>query len=205
MPKINTRNPIMKTDELTAVGAIYILIITITLYFTNIYSHNKQFQKLAKITLETQHIAMEAQAEQKRAYQAVDKVYSLLEEAYSDIDYYQKLVGIKEELKDYSTEEIAMGLALAWTESSWNYEANHNSQAEGICGVVPKFWKDYLIERDIELNSVAACIEIFKYYREDNTRKQAIKEYKGIESKKREYLIPYTIKIRNLILKRLQQ
>lgn len=202
----------MKTDELTAVGAIYALIITIALYFTNIYNHNKQFQKLAKITLETQRItletqriAMEAKAEQKRAYQAVDKVYMLLEEAYSDIDYYQKLVGIKEELKDYSTEEIAMGLALAWTESSWNYEANHNSSAKGICGVVPKLWEDYLIERYVELNSVAACIEIFKYYREDNTRKQAIKEYKGIESKKREYLIPYTIKIRNLILKRLQQ
>lgn len=195
----------MKTDELTAIGAIYALIITVALYFTNSYNHNKQFQKLVKITLENQHIAREAQAEQKRAYQAVDKIYMLLEDAYSDIDYYRKLVGIKEELKDYSTEEIAMGLALAWTESSWNYEANHNSSAKGICGVVPKLWEDYLIERYVELNSVAACIEIFKYYREDSTRKQAIKEYKGIESKKREYLIPYTIKIRNLILKRLQQ
>ena len=195
----------MKRSDIIAVGSIYTLLIVLAMYFYDSYQHTKQLNRLTYVTLQTQHIALQAIEEQKQTTLQLNKMEFLLEDTYNEMLFYQKLSGIKETLKDYSTEEIAMGLALAWTESSWNYEANHNSQAEGICGVVPKLWKDYLIERDIELNSVAACIEIFKYYREDNTRKQAIKKYKGIESKKREYLIPYTIKIRNLILKRLQQ
>ena len=198
----------MKTDtnaDLTAVGSIFALLILGGMYLHTVYIQTQTTIRLQNKVLEAQHLAIQLHNENKALNNAIYQMDSHINDLSNNLNYYKSLVNIKETLKDYSVEEQAIGLALAWTESSWNYEANHNSQAEGICGVVPKLWKDYLIERDIELNSVAACIEIFKYYREDNTRKQAIKKYKGLESKKREYLIPSTIKIRNLILKRLQQ
>lgn len=195
----------MKRSDIIAVGSIYTLLIVLAMYFYDSYQHTKQLNRLTYVTLQTQHIALQAIEEQKQTTLQLNKMEFLLEDTYNEMLFYQKLSGIKETLKDYSTEEVALGLALAWTESSWNYDIDHNSQAEGICGVVPEFWETYLSEKGIEINSVAACIEIYNYYKETQTQKQAIKKYKGIEKQKYNYLVPYTIKLKHLILKRLQE
>lgn len=195
----------MKRSDIIAVGSIYTLLIVLAMYFYDSYQHTKQLNRLTHVTLQTQHRAFQAIEEQKQTTLQLNKMEFLLEDTYNEMLFYQKLSGIKETLKDYSTEEVALGLALAWTESSWNYDIDHNSQAEGICGVVPEFWETYLSEKGIEINSVAACIEIYNYYKETQTQKQAIKKYKGIEKQKYNYLVLYTIKLKHLILKRLQE
>lgn len=191
----------MKKDEITAVGAIFTLLIVLFIYF----QQQAYISKLTNITLETQHIAIDALERNKQANFHIERLQDQLADSYESINYYQTLVNIKEELKDYSTEEIALGLALSWTESSWRYEVNHNSSAVGICGVIPHYWEEYLLTLDVEVNSVAACIEIYKYLKQNRTAPQAMKKYKGIQGNKYNYLIPYTFELRDLILERLQQ
>ena len=190
----------MKKDEITAVGAIFTLGIVLFMYF----QQQSYIKRLTTITLETQHIAIDAIEANKQANFHIERLQNQLADSYESINYYQTLVNIKEELKDYSTEEIALGLALSWTESSWRYEVNHNSSAEGICGVIPYYWEEYLLNLDVEVNSVAACIEIYKFLKQDRTDNQAMRKYKGIQSDKYHYLVPYTFEIRDLILKKLQ-
>lgn len=191
----------MKRDEIAAVGAIFTLLIVLFIHF----QQQAYITKLTNITLKTQHIAIEVIEENKRANFHIERLQHKLADSYESINYYQTLVNIKEELKDYSTEEIALALALSWTESSWRYEVNHNSSAVGICGVVPDYWEEYLLTQGVEVNSVAACIEVYKFLRQHNTAAQAMRKYKGIKGNKHNYLVPYTFKLRDLILERLQQ
>ena len=67
------------------------------------------------------------------------------------------------------------------------------------------FWQDYLASKNIDVNSVGACIEIYKFYKEENrgSKEKAIKEYKGIENNI--YLIERTLMIRDKILKILKE
>ena len=190
----------MAKENKKAVGAIFTLGIVLFMYF----QQQSYIKRLSTITLETQHIAIEAIEANKQANFHIERLQDKLADSYESINYYQTLVNIKEELKDYSTEEIALGLALSWTESSWRYEVNHNSSAEGICGVIPYYWEEYLLNLDVEVNSVAACIEIYKFLKQDRTDNQAMRKYKGIQSDKYNYLVPYTFEIRDLILKKLQ-
>lgn len=195
----------MKIDELNAVGAIFTLIVCSGMYFQDIQLQNKKIQELEKDYKVAKKIVVELDSTTKE----MDNKVKSLTEAYQamqiDVKEVQTLIKIKDNLRGYSIEEKAIGLAIAWTESTWNFDANHKSDAEGICGVIPDFWQDYLASKNIDVNSVAACIEIYKFYKEENkgSKEKAIKDYKGIENNI--HLIEKTLVIRDKILKILKE
>jgi len=93
-------------------------------------------------------------------------------------------------------------LALAFTESSLNYDVKHKKDiAKGICGVIPKFHKDKLDELSIDINSLRACEAIYIDYLEQykGNKVKALVEYKGIESKANMYLVYRVLEIENKI------
>ena len=195
----------MKIDELNAVGAIFTLIVVGGMYLHDIHTQNKKIQELEKDYNVAKKIVVELDKEHKETQLIVSDLARAYDVMRDDMQEVQTLLKIKDNLRGYSIEEKAIGLAIAWTESTWDFNANHKSDAEGICGVIPEFWQDYLAEKNIDVNSVAACIEIYKFYKEENkgSKTKAIKEYKGIENNI--YLIEKTLKIRDKILKILKE
>lgn len=117
----------------------------------------------------------------------------------------KNLFKVQKEVKNYSLEEQALGLALCFTESSWNYNANHQGLYSNICGNKPH-WTPYLNELGIEANSIEAGIAIYKHYKEKNngSRFLALKDYKGIKNPKNYYIINSTLQLREIILQRLK-
>lgn len=118
----------------------------------------------------------------------------------------KNLFKVQKEVKNYSLEEQALGLALCFTESSWNYNANHQGLYSNICGNKPH-WTPYLNELGIEANSIEAGIAIYKHYKEKNngSRFLALKDYKGIKNPKNYYIINSTLQLREIILQRLKK
>lgn len=195
----------MKIDELNAVGAIFTLIIGTGMYFQDIQIQNKKIQELEKDYRVAKKIVVELDGTTKELQSSMSDIIRAYDVMRDDLQEVQTLIKIKDNLRGYSIEEKAIGLAIAWTESTWNFNANHKSDAEGICGVIPDFWEEYLNARGIDVNSVAACIEIYKFYKEENkgSKEKAIKEYKGIENNI--HLIEKTLVIRDKILKILKE
>lgn len=63
------------------------------------------------------------------------------------------------------------------------------------------YWIDLLNENNVEINSLKACELIYNELLEKyNTKKVALKEYKGIISKKNNYLINKVIKLEEKII-----
>lgn len=91
-----------------------------------------------------------------------------------------------------------MVLALAFTESSLDYNAKHkNDIAVGICGIVPKFHKELLDSYNVPINSLKACEVVYNYYLEINkgNKIKSLISYKGIESKDNIYLVYKVLEI----------
>lgn len=195
----------MKIDELNAVGAIFTLIVGAGMYFQDIQIQNKKIQELEKDYRVAKKIVVELDGTTKELQSSMSDIIRAYDVMRDDLQEVQTLIKIKDNLRGYSIEEKAIGLAIAWTESTWNFNVNHKSDAEGICGVIPDFWEEYLNARGIDVNSVAACIEIYKFYKEENkgSKEKAIKEYKGIENNI--HLIEKTLVIRDKILKILKE
>lgn len=195
----------MKIDELNAVGAIFTLIIGAGMYFQDVHTQNLKIAELEKDYKVAKKIVVELDSTTKEMQSTMSDIIRAYDVMRDDMQDVQTLLKIKDNLRGYSLEEKAIGLAIAWTESTWNFNANHKSDAEGICGVIPDFWQDYLRDRNIDINSVAACIEIYKFYKAENkgSKEKAIKEYKGIENNI--YLIERTLMIRDKILKILKE
>jgi hypothetical protein len=196
----------MKKDELIAVGAIFVLIVMSASNFYENYKTNKKIEELhtnykiaQKATVELNNEVIEAKKELNDALKIVD-------ELESDMKEVQTLIKIKEDLRSYSIEEKAMALAIAWTESTWRLRPNHRDGGftVGPCGVT-EYHKDYLNDLGLNRYSFASCIEIYKFYKEENngSREKAIKDYKGIV--KNTYLINKTINLRDKILKILKE
>lgn len=83
-------------------------------------------------------------------------------------------------------------MALAFTESSLNYNVKHKGNvAKGICGIIPTYHKDLLEENNVRINSLKACEVVLASYLEENKGDliKSLKDYKGIESKKNIYLV----------------
>ena len=78
-----------------------------------------------------------------------------------------------------------------------NYNAKHkNNEAKGICGIVPKYWNDVLKEHNTKVNSLNACLVVYKELLNKHQNKRlALKEYKGIKSKENLYLVKKVIEI----------
>lgn len=195
----------MKIDELNAVGAIFTLIIMTGAYMNISYKQNKIIKEVQTNYYEAKKLVVQLDNEHKETQLIVQDLTRAYDVMRDDMQEVQTLIHIKDNLRGYSIEEKAIGLAIAWTESTWNFNANHKSDAEGICGVIPDYWQDYLASKNIDVNSVAACIEIYKFYKEENkgSKEKAIKKYKGIENNI--HLIEKTLLIRDKILKILKE
>ena len=195
----------MKTDELTAVGAIFTIIIGTCMYLQATQKQNKKIQELQQDYYEAKKIVVELDGNSKEMQLTISDIVKAYVIMRDDLEDVKTLVKIKDNLRGYSIEEKAIGLAIAWTESTWNFNANHKSDAEGICGVIPEYWEEYLNSKNIDVNSVAACIEIYKFYKEENngSKEKALKDYKGIVNNT--YLIQKTLRLRDEILKILKE
>ena len=197
----------MKIDELNAVGAIFTLLIGAGIYFKDTYTQNLKIAELEKNYQVAKKIVVELDSTTKEMQSSMTNIVNAYVNIRDDLNEVKTLVKIKDNLRGYSIEEKAIGLAIAWTESTWNFNADHkdNGRTIGICGVIPEYWNEYLTAKNIPVNSVAACIEIYKFYKEENngSREEAIKKYKGIQ--KNTYLINKTIKLKERILKILKE
>ena len=191
----------MKNQEYgVIVLALVFIALTLQLIMTSI-DHNKSIK-----TIQNQHSTI-----QSLTSEVFDKnleIYELqtsIETLEEDIQYYQKLVNIKEHLRSYSVEEQATALAVGFSESGWNYSADHQGEYSNICGNKP-YWDDFLAEKNIPTNSLEACIVIYKHYKEKNngSRFLALKDYKGIKNSKNYYIINSTLQLREIILQRLK-
>lgn len=194
----------MKNDELTVVGVLLTLIVSTGVYLQTTYKQDKIIKELQTNYKEAKKLVIQLDSETKEINSKLEDIAAAYNVMKDDLSEVQTLIKIKDNLRGYNREEKAIGLAIAWTESTWNFNVNHKSDAEGICGVIPDYWGDYLKSKNIDVNSVAACIEIYKFYKEENngSKTKAIKEYKGID--KNTYLIEKTLKIRDRIYKMLK-
>ena len=117
-----------------------------------------------------------------------------------------KLIKIKEDLRSYSLEEKATGIAIGWTEGSFEENPNHkdNGFTQGPCGVT-EYHLDYLHSLGLNRFSYASCIEIYKLYKDKNSgsKELAIKSYKGI--KQNTYLIEKYNSVRARVIKILKE
>lgn len=69
------------------------------------------------------------------------------------------------------------------SESSLRDDVKHAiPRVQGKCGVDIYVWGDFLREKDIDHNSLAACVEIFNFYKDEDNRtpRGALNKYKGI-------------------------
>jgi hypothetical protein len=95
------------------------------------------------------------------------------------------LARIQKEFSQIKSKNKGIVLALAKTEADWNYNVKHpQKDTVGICGVRPSYWKKYLAERNIKINSLQACEAIYEFYLEENdgNRLKALKDYKGAKT-----------------------
>lgn len=194
----------MKNDELTVVGVLLTLIVSTGVYLQTTYKQDKLIKELQTNYKEAKKLVIQLDSETKEINSKLSEIAAAYNVMKDDLSEVQTLIKIKDNLRGYNREEKAIGLAIAWTESTWNFNVNHKSDAEGICGVIPDYWGDYLKSKNIDVNSVAACIEIYKFYKDENkgSKTKAIKGYKGID--KNTYLIEKTLKIRDRIYKMLK-
>ena len=191
----------MKNQEYgVIVLSLVFVVLTLQLIMTSI-DHNKAIK-----TIKNQHSTIQSlTSEVIDKNLEIHKLQTTITTLEEDIQYYQKLVNIKEHLRSYTVEEQATALAVGFSESSWNYGADHQGEYSNICGNKP-YWDDFLTEKNIPINSLEACIAIYKHYKEKNngSRFLAIKDYKGIKNPKNYYIINSTLQLREIILQRLK-
>ena len=117
-----------------------------------------------------------------------------------------KLIKIKDDLRGYSLDEKATGIAIGWTEGSFRLNPDHrdNGFTQGPCGVT-EYHVDYLHSLGLNRFSYASCIEIYKLYKDKNSgsKELAIKSYKCI--KQNTYLIEKYNSVRARVIKILKE
>ena len=86
-------------------------------------------------------------------------------------------------------EDKIEALVLCFSESPFDYEANHQGLYLDVCGVNP-LWHPYLEEQDIPINSIQAGYAVYQFYLEQTgDRNKALKKFKGIQSKSNNWII----------------
>lgn len=197
----------LNTDELTITGLIFILLISLTIWFIQITEANKLYSTIKTDYQLAKTIVVEIDAENTSLHNSLISMNNYATELESIIydPELAKLIQIRRDLRGYSIEERATGYGLSWTESSWEKYPDHKDKGftQGPCGVT-EYHIDYLKELGLTRYSYAACIEIYKLYKEQKgSRYEAIKAYKGVE--KNTKLIDKTIDLRAKILKTLKE
>lgn len=185
---------------------IVALIFTLFCALLQFSMETNKYNQLEKELKQMHYHTVEQNQESFQKSLLIMKLEQELELVNEELEYQKALTGIKEYLRDYSKKDQALALALAWTESTWNYDAKHSSTAEGICGIKPEHWQEYLDSINVELNSLEACLAVYKTYekKHNNSKFHMLKDYKGIRAKKNIPLVLKTIKIKNIILKELE-
>lgn len=76
-------------------------------------------------------------------------------------------------------------------------------RTKGICGVIPFYWNDYLKSQGIKVNSLKACYAIFNKLKEEHNSNvtKTLKAYKGIESKKKEWIVDKVLTVTHEVKK----
>ena len=70
---------------------------------------------------------------------------------------------------------------LCFTESSLNYKANHQGLYDGVCGVNPDIWNDYLADKGVHYNSLQGGLLVYKYYlKKTKNKRDALLRFKGV-------------------------
>ena len=196
--------PDLKAD-LTATGGIFTILICGVIWASSAYQSHKQLTKLNSQLLTAKHLVVDLHKENQQLQSSVLYLNQAYLDSQAETSYYRKLSNLKEDLRNYSLEDQASGLALGWTESDWDYYATHSSDARGICGVMPE-WDPYLAELNINPNSIEACIAIYNFYlNRTDSKSKAIKRYKGIKSKHHMWIIQRTLEVRQFILHKLKE
>ena len=196
--------PDLKAD-LTATGAIFTLLVCGFMWASSAYHSHAQLVQLQSQLSRANSLLIELDSENDGLHEALAGLNQAYDDKEAEANYFRKLSNIKEDLRNYSLEEQASGFSLAWTESEWDYYAKHNSDARGICGIMP-LWDPYLAELNINPNSIEACIAVYNFYLDQTDSKtKALKKYKGIESKHNLWIIQHTLEVRQFILKKLKE
>lgn len=72
---------------------------------------------------------------------------------------------------------------------SLSKSTSHQGQYEHQCGVKP-LWNSYLDEQGVERNSILAGYKVYEFYLEQTgSSTEALKDFKGIESKKKMWIV----------------
>lgn len=182
-------------SDLTVVALIFIMIIASIPYFETIYSNYHKDKKINYLNNDYQ-TAKEIVVDLHKENQDLISENLKLKQDLKEVSV---LIQIKEELRGYTTREKAVALGIGFSESNWNPKVIHKVEGNGhnysnMCGNMPWYWDEYLKEKEINPKGIAACIEIYKFYKDKHgTRYAAIKAYKGIE--KNIYIIKKTEKM----------
>lgn len=179
-----------KTDFIR-VGLIYISIVFVVWFLCMSYSKNKEIEKLNKQIIKVQNelyeakvIAVELYSSKENAFEMLDSMNEYADELEYRINALENQSRLIKDLSQIGNKELI--IALAFTESSLNYNVKHKgNKAKGICGVVPLYWIDLLKEHKVKVNSLKSCEIILNYLLDKNNGNlfNAIIEYKGIKSK----------------------
>ena len=65
---------------------------------------------------------------------------------------------------------------MCFTESSLNYETKHQGLYDGVCGVDPDIWNDYLADKGVHYNSLQGGLLVYKYYLKKTNNKRVGRE-----------------------------
>lgn len=183
----------MKTEDITITGLLFTGVVILGTWLYQDHKSSKQYLELHSNYMQAQSIAVEQ-------YEKAKNLEAKLKKLETDIEEVKPLIRIKDELRSYSIQEKAIALAIGWTESTWNYNANHQGLYTNFCGNMPWYWDEFLEEKGVSSNSAGACVEIYKHYKKRYGNKYAaVKAYKGI--KNNTYLIDRTLYIEEIILK----
>ena len=155
-----------------------------------------------KLAVEKESIANKENVEKinPATMKAVVDLNSELEKAKSQVSVLLKelsatneLAKIQKELAQIAPENKAVVLAILYTESRWKYNVRHPEwNTQGIAGIRPYYWGDFLKMQNVRVNSVKACELVYlDLLKKNNGNKfKAIADYKGA---KRDFTIVKTV------------
>ena len=86
----------------------------------------------------------------------------------------------------YTANDKLWGIVLNISEAGKiDHNAKHTQpNIVGNCGIDLRYWDTYLENKNVDIYGVAACIEVFNFYKENNSVRGAINEYKGAKDNK---------------------
>lgn len=80
-------------------------------------------------------------------------------------------------------ESSAITLIMCLSESWLDYTEVHQGKYIDVCGVDPEHWKEYLEDKNINLNTLVGGQAVYLYYLEQQgSKRKALLKYKGVEN-----------------------